>query len=420
MILLSSQIVLTLAAVLVFTTIVLLLVILLLFVKHKFIPETTVEIDINGGKKQIVTPTGFSLLATLGNNNVYLPSACGGGATCGMCKCQVLLGGGSMLPTEQGFFSRKQQQADWRLGCQVKVRENIELFVPEEVLGVKKWECEVVSNRNVATFIKEFVVALPKGETLNFKSGGYIQIDVPPCEVDFAKDIDVEKTYRKDWDAMGLWALKMKNHEPTTRAYSMANHPEEGNKIMLNVRIATPPYDKAKGGFANVNAGVCSSYLYSRKAGDKVTLSGPYGEFFLRDTQNEMMFIGGGAGMAPMRSHIFHLFHTLKTGRKVTFWYGARSRKEIFYEDDFKQIAATFPNFKFVIALSDAQVEDKWTGATGFIHQVIYEQYLRDHAAPEDIEYYLCGPPMMTDAATKMLSDLGVPNEMVMYDNFGA
>jgi Na+-transporting NADH:ubiquinone oxidoreductase subunit F len=420
MFLLASQIVLTLAAVLVFTTIVLLLVILLLFVKHKFMPETTVEIDINGGKKQIVTPTGFSLLATLGNNNVYLPSACGGGATCGMCKCQVLLGGGSMLPTEQGFFTRKQQQADWRLGCQVKVRENIEMFVPEEVLGVKKWECEVVSNRNVATFIKEFVVALPKGETLNFKSGGYIQIDVPPCEVDFAKDIDVEKTYRKDWDTMGLWALKMKNHEPTTRAYSMANHPAEGNKIMLNVRIATPPYDKAKGGFAGVSPGVCSSYLYSRKAGDKVMLSGPYGEFFLRNTQNEMMFIGGGAGMAPMRSHIFHLFHTLKTGRKVTFWYGARSRKEIFYEDDFKQIALTFPNFKFVVALSDAQVEDKWTGATGFIHQVIYEQYLKDHSAPEDIEYYLCGPPMMTGAATKMLSDLGVPNEMVMYDNFGA
>jgi Na+-transporting NADH:ubiquinone oxidoreductase subunit F len=363
--------------------------------------------------------TGSSLLATLTNNKIFLPSACGGGATCGMCKCQVTLGGGGMLPTEQGFFSRRQKQANWRLGCQVKVREDMQIAVPEEVLGVRKWKCEVLSVRNVATYIREFVFALPKGETLAFKAGGYVQIDVPSCEVDYAADISVEAAYRKEWQAMGMFNLRMKNAAPTTRAYSMANHPAEGSRIMLCVRIATPPWDRAKGAFANVPPGICSSYLYSLKKGDSITISGPYGEFFLRNTNNEAMFIGGGAGMAPMRSHIFHLFHSMKTQRKVTFWYGARSLKEVFYEDDFKAIAAEHGNFNFTIALSEPKAEDKWTGATGFVHQVIFERYLKQHPAPEDIEYYLCGPPLMIAAVTKMLTDLGVPPEMVMYDNFG-
>jgi Na+-transporting NADH:ubiquinone oxidoreductase subunit F len=377
-----------------------------------------VSLNINGEKDIDVTP-GSSILATLSNSKIFLPSACGGGGTCGMCKCQVFEGGGTILPTETGFFTRKQQQNNWRLGCQVKVKENIKIGVPEEVLGIKKWECEVVSNRNVATFIKEFVVKLPEGETLNFKSGGYIQIDIPPCEVDFSTDIDVEQEYREDWDSMKIWDLKMKNPENTFRAYSMANHPAEGNIVMLNIRIATPPWDRAIKGFVNVNPGVCSSYVFSRKPGDKVTVSGPYGEFFLRTTDNEMMFIGGGAGMAPMRSHIFHLFHTLKTGRRVSFWYGARSKREIFYEEDFHAIEKLFPNFSFTIALSDPKPEDNWTGKTGFIHQVIFDSYLKNHDAPEDIEYYMCGPPMMNSACVKMLDNLGVPNEMIMYDDFG-
>ena len=409
----------TATAVLVFLIIILLLVSLLLFAKKTLTPQGEVAVDINEGERSLTVQPGSSLLATLSGNGIFLPSACGGGGTCGMCKCQVLSGGGTILPTEVGFFTRKQQQENWRLGCQVKVRENMEIKVPEEVLGIKKWECEVVSNRNVATFIKEFVVKLPAGETLNFKSGGYIQVDIPKCEVDFSKDIHVEKEYREDWDKMRIWDLKMKNAEPTYRAYSMANHPAEGNIIMLNIRIATPPWDRAKGAFMSVNPGVCSSYVFSRKAGDKVTISGPYGEFFLRDTQSEMMFIGGGAGMAPMRSHIFNLFRTIKTGRKVTFWYGARSLREVFYEEQFREIEKKFPNFKFTIALSEPNPNDKWTGATGFIHQVIFDQYLKNHESPEDIEYYLCGPPMMNSAVTKMLYDLGVPDEMVMYDDFG-
>jgi Na+-transporting NADH:ubiquinone oxidoreductase subunit F len=419
MILLLSSLTLTATSVLVFLAIILLLVSLLLFAKKTLTPQGEVEVNINEGERKLTVQPGSSLLATLSGNGIFLPSACGGGGTCGMCKCQVLGGGGTILPTEVGFFTRKQQQENWRLGCQVKVRESMDVRVPEEVLGIKKWECEVVSNRNVATFIKEFVVKLPAGETLNFKSGGYIQIDIPKCEVDFAKDIHVEKEYREDWDKMKIWDLKMKNPEPTYRAYSMANHPAEGNIIMLNIRIATPPWDRAKGAFMSVNPGVCSSYVFSRKAGDKVTISGPYGEFFLRDTQNEMMFIGGGAGMAPMRSHIFNLFHTIKTGRKVTFWYGARSLREVFYEEQFREIEKKFPNFKFTIALSEPNPNDKWTGATGFIHQVIFDQYLKNHEAPEDIEYYLCGPPMMNSAVTKMLYDLGVPDEMVMFDDFG-
>lgn len=404
-----------------FLIVILVLVALLLFAKKKLMPSGNVTISINDGEKELTCEPGGSLLSTLANNNIFLPSACGGGGSCGMCKCQVLEGGGDILPTEVNFFTRKQQKEKWRLGCQVKVKENLKIKVPEAVLGVKKWECEVVSNNNVATFIKEFVVKLPEGEHLKFRSGGYIQIDVPKYDEIKFSDFDINPEFREDWDKMNMWNLVTKNPEPTFRAYSMANHPAEGNIIMLNIRIATPPWDRAAGTFKNVNPGICSSYIYSLKPGDKITISGPYGEFFVKDTPNEKMFIGGGAGMAPMRSHIFHLFHTLHTrDKKVTFWYGARSRREIFYEDQFEEIEKNYDNFKFTIALSEPKPEDNWTGPVGFIHNVIYENYLKNHEAPEDIEYYLCGPPMMTAAATKMLDELGVPPENIMYDNFGA
>ncbi|MDD3567423.1 MAG: NADH:ubiquinone reductase (Na(+)-transporting) subunit F [Bacteroidales bacterium] len=419
MILLTSNFVIIISAVAVFLLVVSLLVALLLFAKKKLTPQGEVTLTINNEKELTVEPGG-TVLSTLSNNGIYLPSACGGGGTCAMCKCQVTEGGGTILPTEVGFFTRRQQMDNWRLGCQVKIREDIKINVPEEVLGIKKWECEVISNKNVATFIKEFVVKLPEGEKLNFRSGGYIQIDVPKLEVDFAKDIDVEPEFRDEWDKFNMWDLKMKNAEETYRAYSMANHPAEDNIIMLNVRIATPPWDRAKNAFMNVNPGVCSSFIFSRKPGDKVTISGPYGEFHIKETENEMMFIGGGAGMAPMRSHIFHMFNTVKTGRKATFWYGARSRREIFYEDHFRKIEKEFPNFKFHIALSEPKPEDNWDGYTGFIHQVILDNYLSKHDAPEDIEFYLCGPPMMNDAVFKMLYDLGVPEEMIAFDDFGS
>ena len=401
-----------------FLGITLLLVAILLYAKAKLMPSGEVKININGEKELSVSP-GSSILSTLSNSKIFLPSACGGGGTCAMCKCQVLEGGGEILPTEKSFFTRKQQLDNWRLGCQVKVKQDMKIHIPEEVLGIKKWECTVVSNHNVATFIKEFVVKLPEGEHLEFRSGGYIQIDVPKIDVEF-KDMDIKKEYREDWDNFKMWDLKMKNPEPTYRAYSMANHPAEGNIVMLNIRIATPPWDRAKGGFMAVNPGICSSFIFSRKPGDKVTVSGPYGEFFIKETQNEMMFIGGGAGMAPMRSHIFHLFHTAKTGRKATFWYGARSKREIFYEEHFRAIEKQFPNFRFEIALSEPKPEDNWTGYTGFIHQVIFDKYLKEHDAPEDIEYYLCGPPVMNDAVQKMLYDQGVPNEMIAFDDFGS
>jgi len=415
----NSMTLVVVASIVIFLIITLLLVGLLLYAKTKLTPSGTVTIDINNGEKKLEVNAGNSLISTLAEQKVYLPSACGGKGSCGMCKCQVISGGGTILPTEVGFFSRKQQINNWRLGCQVKVKENLGILLPPEVLGVKKWECTVVSNRNVATFIKEFVVKLPEGEKLNFRSGGYIQIDVPKCSVDY-RNISVEPEFKPDWDKMHLFDLKMVNPEPTFRAYSMANHPAEGNIIMLNVRIATPPFDRAKGGMMPVNPGICSSYIYSLKTGDKVTVSGPYGEFFIKDTENEIIFIGGGAGMAPMRSHIFHLFKTLHTKRKVSFWYGARSKREIFYESDFEEIAKENPNFSFHIALSDALPEDKWTGSKGFIHQVLFDEYLKNHPAPEDVEYYLCGPPMMTSSAIKMLDNLGVQPENIMYDNFGA
>ncbi len=402
----------------VFLLVVLALVGMLLFAKAKLAPSGPVKIRIND-EKEIEVNAGSSLLSTLAAQKLFLPSACGGGGTCGMCKCQVLSGGGSILPTEVGFFTRKQIQDHWRLGCQVKVRENMDIHIPPEVFGIRKWECTVVSNRNVATFIKEFVVQLPEGEELNFKSGGYIQIDVPPCEVDFSKDIDVEPEYRDEWDKYNLWSLKMKNTEPIFRAYSMANHPAEKNIIMLNVRIATPPFDRKTGGFMKVNPGICSSYIFSRKPGDKVTISGPYGEFHVKETNREMMFIGGGAGMAPMRSHIFDQFLTKRTTRKATFWYGGRSLRELFYVEDFRRIEAEFPNFKFHIALSEPKPEDNWTGYTGFIHQVIMDNYLKNHPEPEEIEYYLCGPPLMNQAVLKMLDDFGVPPENIAFDDFG-
>ncbi len=419
MVLLASQSTVIAVSVIVFLLVTLLLVSILLYAKNKLTPSGDVTIDVNDGEKELVVEAGETLLSTLGANKIFLPSACGGGGTCGMCGCQVHDGAGTILPTETGFFTRKEQAQDWRLACQVKVKEDLKMEIPEEILGIKKWDCEVVSNDNVATFIKEFVVKLPEGEALKFRSGGYIQIDVPKIDVDF-KDIDVEEQYRDDWNKMGIFGLKMKNHEPTYRAYSMANHPAEGNIVMLNIRIATPPWDRDAGKFQNINPGICSSYIFSRKPGDKVTISGPYGEFFIKDTNREMMFIGGGAGMAPMRSHLFHLFHTEKTQRKATFWYGARSKKEIFYEEHFRDIENKFDNFKFTIALSEPFPEDNWKGNVGFIHQVIYDNYLSKHEEPEDIEYYLCGPPMMNAAITKMLYDLGVPDEMVMFDDFGS
>lgn len=404
-------------SILAFLLIILLLVGILIYARKKLTPQGEVTITVND-EKEIKTEPGSTLLSTLSNNGILLPSACGGGGTCGMCSAQVHEGGGSILPTEKGFFSRKEQQQNWRLGCQVKVREDMKISVPPEVFGIQKWTCEVVSNKSVATFIKEFVVKLPEGERLDFKSGGYIQIDIPPCEVDF-KDIQVDEEYRGDWDKFNMWDLKMKNSEPIFRAYSMASYPAEDQVIKLNVRIATPPFDRKKGGFMNVNPGIASSYIFSLKPGDKVDISGPYGEFFLKDTNREMMFIGGGAGMAPMRSHLFHLFKTVETDRKVTFWYGGRSLRELFYIDEFQEIEEKFDNFDFHIALSEPLPEDNWNGDVGFIHNVIMDNYLKKHEEPEEIEYYICGPPMMNQAVLKMLDDYGVPPENIAFDDFG-
>ena len=417
MIFLTSTLTIVLISVAVFLLVILLLVAMLLYARFKLTPQGDVQLKVHD--KELTVSPGSTVLNTLMGNDIFLPSACGGGGTCGMCKCQVIEGGGSILPTETGFFTRKEQQQQWRLGCQVKLREDMTIQIPEEVMGIKKWECEVVSNENVATFIKEFVVRLPEGEKLNFKSGGYIQIDVPKLEVDFKTDVEVEDEYRDEWDKFNMWDLNMKNPEETYRAYSMANHPAEGNIVMLNIRIATPPWEVSHGRFKNVNPGICSSYIFSRKPGDKVTISGPYGEFFIKETKNEMIYVGGGAGMAPMRSHIFHLFHTLKTGRQVSYWYGARSKREIFYEDHFRSIEKDFPNFTFNIALSEPAKEDKWEGPVGFIHQVLYDNYLRYHEEPEEIEYYMCGPPMMNSAVSSLLYDMGVPDEMIDFDDFG-
>ncbi|NEQ50510.1 MAG: NADH:ubiquinone reductase (Na(+)-transporting) subunit F [Leptolyngbya sp. SIO3F4] len=434
----STTIILTIV---VFLLVTLALVSLLLYAKAKLSPSGLVKIQING-EKTLEVEAGSTLLTTLGNNKLFLPSACGGGGTCAMCKCQILDGGGEILPTEKPYFTRKEIAEDWRLGCQVKVKNDMVIQIPEEIFGIKKWECEVVSNYNVASFIKEFVVKLPEGENLDFEAGGYIQIDVPVCEVNF-KDIDITAhpdlvelhgrdpmDFKAEWDKFNLWDLKMKNDEPIFRAYSMANHPAEGNIIMLNIRIATPPWDREKNGWMDVNPGICSSYVFGCKPGDKVTISGPYGEFFIKETDSEMVYIGGGAGMAPMRSHLFHLFHTLKTNRKVTYWYGGRSKRELFYLDHFRKIEEEFPNFNFYVVLSEPLPEDNWTekksmddpngdGFTGFVHQAVIDQYLTKHPEPEEIEFYFCGPPLMNKAVLQMCEDWGVPDENVSFDDFG-
>jgi Na+-transporting NADH:ubiquinone oxidoreductase subunit F len=413
-----------------FTVIILLLTFGLIYAQMKLVPQGDVKLFVNGDdEKPLLVSPGTSLLSALSGSNVFLPSACGGGGTCALCKCWVDEGGGDVLPTELNHLSRRDVAEHRRLACQVKVRQDMKIRVPEEVFGIKKWECEVVSNYNVATFIKEFVVKLPEGEHLEFESGGYIQIDVPEVNVDF-KDIDITAhprltdrkpdCYQEDWDKFKLWDLKMKNPDPQFRAYSMANHPAEGNIIMLNIRVATPPWDRAANNWQAVNPGVCSSYVFNAKPGDKVVISGPYGDFHIKPTKREMIYIGGGAGMAPLRSHIFHMFHTLKTpDRKVSYWYGGRSGKELFYEEDFRQIEKDFPNFQFNIALSEPLPEDNWTGYKGFIHQVLLDNYLKNHPEPEEIEYYICGPPLMLSAVQKMLDALGVPVENIAYDDFG-
>lgn len=426
-------------AVVVFVTIVIGLSFMLIFARKKLLPQGNVKIVINGDTENpLEVSPGSSLLTTLGDKKIFLPSACGGGGTCAMCECKVIDGGGDVLPTELNHLSRKEVAEKYRLACQVKVREDMNIEIPEEIFGIKKWECEVVSNYNVASFIKEFVVKLPEGEVLDFQSGGYIQIDVPVITVDY-KNMDITahpsyhddpKKFQSEWDNFKLWDLKMVNEEPQFRAYSMANHPAEGNIVKLNIRIATPPFDRATNGWMNVNPGVCSSYVFNLKPGDKCVVSGPYGEFFIKPTKKEMVYIGGGAGMAPLRSHIFHLFHTLKTtDRKVSFWYGGRTKRELFYIDEFREIEKNFPNFKFYVALDNPLPEDNWQvkedinspgdGFKGFIMPVCVEKYLSQHPEPEEIEYYFCGPPMMNDSVLKALDNLGVPPENISFDDFG-
>ncbi len=403
-------------SILVFTGIVILLVLILNLAESQLLPQGNVTIEVNGDTdKSIITRPGSTLLSALAGQSVFLPSACGGGGTCAMCECQVLEGGGEILPTETSHINRKQAKENWRLACQVKVKENMKIKIPDEIFSIQKWECIVKSNENVATFIKELVLDLPAGENLNFQAGGYIQIDIPEYKDLLYKEFSVQSEYHPDWDKYNIWGLIANNDEPVFRAYSMANHPAEGNRVMLNVRIATPPpplWDEAP-------PGIASSYIFNLKPGDKVTISGPYGEFFIKDTEREMVYVGGGAGMAPMRSHLFHLFHTLKTGRKVTFWYGARSVREMFYDDHFKKIQEQFTNFSYTVALSEPMEEDNWMGPTGFIHQVLHDEYLSDHEDPTELEYYLCGPPPMISALEGMLANLGVEPEMIAYDSFG-
>lgn len=425
------------ATIVAFLIVVLTLVGMLLFVKTKLSPAGKITIDINDGERVLEVDGGGTLLSTLGSNGIFLPSACGGGGTCVQCTCHVLEGGGNILPTEEPHFSRKEIAAHKRLGCQVKVKEDMKIHVEEEVLGIKEWEATVVSNYNVATFIKEFIVEIP--EDMDYKAGGYIQIKIPPCEIKYeTMDITAHPQdhpgepdkFRADWDKFGLWPLVMKNDEEVVRAYSMASYPAEGRRIMLNVRIATPPWDRDRNAWMNVNPGVASSYIFNLKEGDKAVISGPYGEFFINESDAEMLYIGGGAGMAPMRSHLYELFKTLKTGRKVTYWYGGRSRAELFYIHYFRDLERDFPNFKFYLVLSDALESDNWVekkdihdeegdGFIGFVHNAVIQQYLEKHDAPEDIEFYFCGPPMMNQAVVKMCDDWGVPPENVRFDDFG-
>jgi len=413
----------------------LLLVTMLLFAKARLLPSGPVKLIING-EKNVEVNSGDTLLATLGNNKIFLPSACGGGGTCVQCKCQVVEGGGEILPTEEPHFTRKEISEGWRLGCQVKVKQDMKIEVPEEVFGIKKWEAKVKSNYNVASFIKEFVIELPK--EMDYKAGGYIQIEIPECDINY-KEMDITshpdehpdnpQKFKLEWDKFNLWPLNMKNSETIERAYSMASYPAEGTQVMLNVRIATPPWDGKKNNWMTVNPGIASSYIFSKKPGDTVTISGPYGEFFINESDAEMLYVGGGAGMAPMRSHLYELFRTIETGRKVTFWYGGRSKRELFYVDHFRALEKDYPNFKFYIALSEPLEEDNWKvkdsldsegdGFTGFIHQVVIDNYLSNHESPEDIEVYFCGPPLMNIAVAKMAEDFGVPPENVRFDDFG-
>lgn len=395
-----------------FTAIVVLLVFIILAAKSKLVASGNVDILIND-EKTIKAPVGSKLLNALGNANLFVSSACGGGGTCAQCKVKVLEGGGAILPTETAHINKREAAEGERLSCQVTVKQDMKVQVPEEVFGVKKWECTVRSNHNVATFIKELVLDLPEGEHVNFRAGGYVQTECPPHEVHF-KDFDVEEQFRDEWDHYELWKYVSKCTEPTVRAYSMASYPEEKGMIMLNIRIATPPPK-----LLDAPPGIMSSYLFSLKPGDKITISGPFGEFFARDTDNEMVFVGGGAGMAPMRSHIFDQLKRLHSKRKMTFWYGARSRREMFYVEDFDTLAAQNDNFEWHVALSDPKPEDNWDGYVGFIHEVLYENYLKDHPAPEDCEYYLCGPPIMNAAVIKMLEDTGVEKENILLDDFG-
>ncbi|WP_178987504.1 NADH:ubiquinone reductase (Na(+)-transporting) subunit F [Winogradskyella schleiferi] len=436
MILAASTIGTVIATVAAFLVVTLLLVTLLLVVKQKLSPSGPVKIKING-EREIEVASGGTLLSTLGSNKIFLPSACGGGGTCIQCECHVLEGGGEALPTETPHFSRKELAEGARLSCQVKVKQDMEITIPEEVFGIKKWEATVVSNYNVATFIKEFVVEIP--EDMNYKAGGYIQIEIPECEVKYA-DMDITAhpedhpgepdKFKADWEKFGLWPLVMKNDELVERAYSMASYPAEGRRIMLNVRVATPPFDRAKGGWMDVNPGIASSYIFNQKEGDRVTISGPYGEFFINESDSEMLYVGGGAGMAPMRSHIYQLFRTLKTGRKVSYWYGGRSKAELFYIHYFRALEKDFPNFKFYLALSEPLESDNWKvkkdindeegdGFVGFIHNCVIDNYLKHHEAPEDIELYFCGPPLMNQAVQKMGEDFGIPDEHIRFDDFG-
>ena len=406
----------TIAGIIVFTGVIIALVVILNFAGNKLLPSGDVSILINDDESSaLITRPGETLLSALSSQSIFLPSACGGGGTCAMCKCQILEGGGEILPTEMGHLSRNEAKDKWRLACQVKIKEDMKIHVAEEIFKIKKWECTVVSNKNVATFIKELVLDLPKGENLDFQAGGYIQIDIPEYSNLLYSNFDVEDQYHPDWDQYNIWDLTANNEESVFRAYSMANHPAEGNRIILNVRIATPPpklWDVTP-------PGIASSYIFNLKTGDKVTISGPYGEFFVKDTDREMIYIGGGAGMAPMRSHLFHLFHTLKTGRKVSFWYGARSVREMFYDDDFKKIAEEFPNFTYNVAISEPLPEDQWEGPVGFIHQVVHDHYLKEHDDPSEVEYYMCGPPMMITACENMIFEMGVEEDMIAYDIFG-
>lgn len=397
------------------TGVIVLLVVVLMFCEKKLVRKGKVKLLINDdASRSPEVEVGTNLLLALSQQKLFLPSACGGKGSCAMCKCQIFEGGGDILPSERTHISRSAAKDHWRLACQVKVRAPMKIRVPDEVFGIRKWECTVTSNDNVATFIKELKVALPNGEVIDFQSGGYIQIDVPEYHGLKFKDFDVADKYRGDWDKFKLWDLVANNPEPCFRAYSMANHPAEGNMVMLNIRIATPPPKRM-----DLPPGICSSYVFSLKKGNKITISGPYGEFHIKDTKREMIYIGGGAGMAPLRSHIFHLFHTEKTTRKVSFWYGARSKREMFYTEEFEAIEKQFPNFEYHVALSEPQPEDNWTGFKGFIHQVVFDNYLKNHENSDEIEFYLCGPPMMNSAVFKMLDDLGVEKNMIAFDDFG-